>query len=45
MGEVDEEGVLWEGAEGTSGGPGLSVVGMSEEAKGGVEEGREGTDG
>lgn len=43
MGEVDEEGVLWEGAEGTS--PGLSVVGMSEEEKGGVEEGREGTDG
>lgn len=45
MGEVDEVGVGWEGAEATSGGPGMSVVGMSEEEKGGVEEGKEETDG
>lgn len=43
MGEEDEGGVVWEGAEGTSWAPWMSVVGISEEEKGGVEDAREGT--
>lgn len=43
MGEVEEGGVVWEGAEGTSWGPGISALGMSEVEKGGVEDVREET--